>query len=703
MRTCANCGAKLSVTGPEGLCPRCFLQEGLTPVADAAAEVAPREPAEGEPSASTPPPGSSRPVLGDYELLHEIACGGMGMVYKARQISLHRTVAVKMIRAAQLANEGAVKRFHTEAEATASLDHPNIVSIYEVGQHAGQPFFSMRYVDGPNLSKYVADLPTRLSPQEAARLLVTVARAVHYAHQHGILHRDLKPANILMDAHGQPHVTDFGLAKLIEGSGDLTLSGVALGTPNYMSPEQAAGTGRKLTTATDVFSLGAVLYFLLTGRPPFEGATPLEVMRKVVETEPVRPSKVGRRNGVKADQAAGERGAASDAPIEALSVQRIDQDLETICLKCLEKVPARRYASADALANDLEHWLRHEPVRARSAGRLYHFRKSVRRNPLAYGAAAAVVGALALGVAFSSWQAARALRAEKLAEERLVESEKARAAAEASEARAIAAERETKAKADAERALDRAQEMTKYLTAELFGDSNRAPFRETQLTAWLTALRQAVATNPTAKDMAIRLATIDLWLGETNEHRTLCRELLAWAAEHSEDPAPHQRAAYAYLLQSHPDPEMLKQAVAAARKALKLTSPNFIHRGWMLVVAGLAAIRDGLPGEAEPPLTEALSAPRVSRNLRGLGLACRTIARAQLGRTNEAQADFAELDRIRPAFPAPPTPSAILFLLDEMAVAQMYEEAKALLNEPGVTHASMRATNSPGPPTPPAD
>ena len=380
------------------------MQEGLT---SAEADSPP------SPGASQPPASGTRHpkvhYFGDYELLQEIACGGMGIVYKARQISLDRIVAVKMILAGQLASESAVKRFHTEAEAAAGLDHPNIVSIYEVGQHEGQHYFSMQFVDGPNLSQYVAGRPNRFSPQEAARLLVRVARAVHYAHQRGILHRDLKPANILMDVHGQPHVTDFGLAKLAEADSDLTLSGMLLGTPNFMSPEQAAGKAKALTTQTDIYGLGAVLYFLLTRHPPFEGATPLETMRKVAEEEPA-PMQKRSAGMLECWTHAFVRRPPPLQDSTTPPLHAVDRDLETICLKCLEKDPTRRYASADALADDLEHWLRHEPIRARPCSRREHVAKWVKRNPALAGWAIAAVLAAVVGVAGIIWQWRRADR-----------------------------------------------------------------------------------------------------------------------------------------------------------------------------------------------------------------------------------------------------------------------------------------------------
>ena len=380
--TCPHCARPIARGAPQGLCPACLAASLSDLLGEAAEQTAPQ-----------PPLAVPHERVGDYELLDELGRGGMGVVFRARDLRLNRIVALKLILTGQIASEAEVKRFLNEAEAAAQLEHPNIVPIYEVGESGGRHFFAMKLVEGGALSGRISNLKSQISNVEAAKLLAKTARAVHHAHQRGILHRDLKPGNILLDASGEPLVADFGLARRVDGASSLTLSGAALGSPNYMAPEQASGGARAVTTAADLYSLGAILYELLCGRPPFLAATPLETMRQVVEEEPVPPSRV-RREVISNQRSVGQSGKRAtlitDSPITDYSTT-VDRDLETICLKCLAKEPARRYATAEALANDLERWLRHEPIFARPSQFWERALKWVRRHPARAGLVAAAL------------------------------------------------------------------------------------------------------------------------------------------------------------------------------------------------------------------------------------------------------------------------------------------------------------------------
>ncbi len=330
----------------------------------------PIETANGNPATRDLPRGTTVRYFGDYEIQQELGRGGMGVVYKARQVSLNRPVALKTIRAGVLADDAEMRRFQNEAEAVALLDHSGIVPVYEVGEHDGQKYFSMKLVEGGNLAEQLDSL--RADHRAAATLLAQTAEAVHHAHMRGILHRDLKPANILIDAQGHPHITDFGLAKRVEGDVELTVSGAIMGTPAYMSPEQAAGRRRAITTATDVYGLGAILYALLTGKAPFGGDSLIDTLEKVRTKPPEPPTNLNAKT---------------------------PRDLETICLKCLEKEPRRRYSSAHEVAVDLDNWLQSRPITARRVGPVERAWLWCKRKPIVAASAVSVVLAVVIGTA----------------------------------------------------------------------------------------------------------------------------------------------------------------------------------------------------------------------------------------------------------------------------------------------------------------
>ncbi|MEO8427467.1 MAG: serine/threonine-protein kinase, partial [Verrucomicrobiota bacterium] len=383
---CGRCGSPFPAETPPGFCSTCLLEFGIHGYTE-----------DSSPSRGSAKAGHLRLMgdYGDYELLEEIGRGGMGVVCRARQKSLNRIVAVKLILIGQWAGPAHVERFKAEAEAAARLDHANIVPIYEIGEHDGQHFFSMKLIEGQSLAKWLLKtdyshrsqdkvISNQYSVSNAARLIAKIARAVHYAHQRRVLHRDLKPTNILIDAHGEPHLTDFGLAKVIERGSSLTHTAAVLGTPSYMAPEQASGKAKQVTTAADIYSLGAILYELLTGRPPFIGETPLETLDLVRESLPAPPR----------------------------SIQpNVDRDLETICLKCLRKEPEGRYGSAEALAEDLERWLDGKPVLARPVTPVERLWLWSRRKPavaLLAATVALLVVATAIGATVMSFRIAAA-------------------------------------------------------------------------------------------------------------------------------------------------------------------------------------------------------------------------------------------------------------------------------------------------------
>ena len=368
---CGRCGTKILADAPEGLCTACLFEAGLDLLVDkpVAAVGDPGQPASSRQVGITANQAKTFGDFGDYELLEEIGRGGQGVVYRARQKSLNRTVALKVIGLGHWATDTHLKRFRREAESAARLDHSGIVPIYEVGERDGSCYFSMKFVEGGQLDEVSKREPMPI--RQAVELIAKVARTVHYAHEHGILHRDIKPGNILLDTKGEPHLTDFGLARLVETESTVTRTMEVLGTPSYMAPEQAVGNNDAVCSATDVYGLGAVLYQLLTGHPPFAGGTTYETVKLLLDTEPRQP--------------------------RALNA-KVDRDLSTICLKCLEKDPKRRYSSALALATDLERWLKGLPTVARPVSAPARIWRWSRRNPklVATGAAGLLIGGAAI-------------------------------------------------------------------------------------------------------------------------------------------------------------------------------------------------------------------------------------------------------------------------------------------------------------------
>lgn len=371
-RHCPRCGRELTAGSLEGLCPGCVAQELLL----GEEEVRGQRPEIGGQKSEVTDPSPLARSFGDYELLEEIARGGMGVVYRARQKSLNRLVAVKMILGGGHAGPKFVQRFRAEAEAAANLHHPNIVAIHEVGEHEGQHFFSMDYVDGPDLERLTGRRP--IPAEKAVRYAKAIAEAIHYAHGHGILHRDVKPSNVLVDSDDQVRITDFGLAKVLTSDTSLTLSGQLLGSPHFVPPEQASVKRGIVGPASDVYGIGSTLYYLLTGRPPFTAEELPDVLQQVLNTDPVSPR---------------------------LLNPSVPRDLETISLKCLEKDPERRYSSAQELADDLGRWLRQEPILARPTSAWEHAVKWVKRKPAIAALIATVMVVMAIGFSTTLWYA----------------------------------------------------------------------------------------------------------------------------------------------------------------------------------------------------------------------------------------------------------------------------------------------------------
>jgi serine/threonine protein kinase len=321
--------------------------------------------------------------FGQYELLSEIARGGMGIVYRARQRNLNRIVALKMILSGAIAAPEDVKRFYTEAEAAASLEHPNIVPIYEIGEYEGQHFFSMALVDGKSLAEPLKGGP--LGAKEAAAIMAKVADAIDYAHSKGVIHRDIKPANILIDAKGDPKITDFGLARIDEGDSILTRTGLILGTPSFMPPEQASGKVRNIGAHSDVYSIGATLYCLMTGQAAFQGASPLETLNMVLNEPAKEPRSI---------------------------VPSIPKDLQTICMKCLEKKPQDRYPSAGAVSKDLNRFLNGEPITARPPNAIVKLRYWIKKHPKLISRTFGALAALLLIAMMGFWWQSEQVRME---------------------------------------------------------------------------------------------------------------------------------------------------------------------------------------------------------------------------------------------------------------------------------------------------
>jgi tRNA A-37 threonylcarbamoyl transferase component Bud32 len=506
-----------------------------------------------------PDPGTQVPYFGDYELLGEIARGAMGVVYRARQISLNRVVALKMILAGRLATRAEVQRFRLEAESAALLVHEAIIPIHEVGEYQGRQYFTMRLVEGGTLAhqreRFLQD------QRASAQLLAQVARAVHFAHQRGVLHRDLKPSNVLLDEQGRPVVADFGLAKRLGGP-ELTGSGAALGTPAYMAPEQAVGQ-KGVTTATDVYGLGTILYELLTGRPPFQGETTLETLAKVIAEEPIRP--------------------------RTLDASR-NADLETISLKCLEKDPRRRYRSALELAEELERWLGGHPILARPVGALERLGRWCQRNPVVAALLAALWTVLLAGCVTSTLLAVKAQQETRRAQENEVQAVDALAKVEEALAAGLLRPLGGTSEELNDRELDTLEEL-----AQLPAERDRVR---------LLFIRQALARPATARQLGERLE--EAVIATVGLRHDLREQILAEARERLNQAGPLEglvTAADLIAFLEADDRDLVLQGARVSDLAGKISNMRELRR----LVRGFVALVDRLPAHEAGQRTATLA------------------------------------------------------------------------------------------------
>jgi predicted Ser/Thr protein kinase/tetratricopeptide (TPR) repeat protein len=557
------------------------------------------EPGAGPPG--PPPEGTALPQIPGYEVEAVLGRGGMGVVFRARQLRLGRVVALKMALAEAYAGPRERERFQREAEAVAALRHPNIVQIYDVGDSEGRPYFTMEYVEGGSLAQKLAGTPQ--PARQAAALLATLAGAVQAAHQSRVVHRDLKPANVLLTADGTPKITDFGLARRLDGPAGLTRTGTALGTPSYMAPEQVGGPSSAVGPAVDIYALGAILYELLTGRPPFRGASVLETLEYVSTTEPVPPSRL---------------------------VPMVPRDAETITLKCLQKEPARRYGSAAALAEDLRRFLADEPILARPVGWAEHAwrwsRRWYRRNQAVARAMFGVFLVLAAGTALASYLALRA----------------AREGADARAARATLIQR-----LSGEHTLTIGELVALHAKLDpLIASAD--PHEKAQLLGlrghlngrrghWGQAAEDFGAVVEILPDDHLnwyRGAVLRAWLGDRDGYSRLCREMLG-RFRREEDPTINERVAKTCLLVPLPARERERACRLIDEAGVK--AENHWVRPWVEATQSLAHYRRGRDKEALSLADHSLSFGASDWNRTVVAHVVRALALRRLGRGEEAR------------------------------------------------------------------